>query len=273
MVVRTWNEMDRQTLGEVLPGAVVVLPTAATEQHGPHLATGHDALILGEVVRRAGEALASGIDVVVAPALAFGSSDHHLPFGGTLSLRTETYLNVVSDVLRSMVAAGARRVLVVNGHGGNQELNEIAVRDVAISMPEGRHAALAAGSWWTIAADALAGDDRFAGIRIPGHAGALETAMMLAFRPELAREDLPHRDHDPSLGTAIPGVRVEGEVRWPDFGGYTDSPAKARAEIGEAALAIAADALANAIEALATARTGSGSEARSGIRPGDAAAP
>lgn len=248
--------MNREALAEVLPRAVVVLPTAATEQHGPHLATGHDTLILEEIVRRAGERVSPEVEVVAAPVLAFGSSDHHLPFGGTLSLRTETYLHVVADLLRSMLAAGARRVLVVNGHGGNHELNEIAVRDAAIGLPEGRHIALAAGSWWEIAAGALAADARFADFRVPGHAGALETAMMLAHRPELVREALPARADDPSLGTAIPGVRVEGEVRWADFDGYTDSPARATAELGEAALRIAAESLADAIGALARADAG-----------------
>ncbi|HWV36347.1 MAG TPA: creatininase family protein [Thermomicrobiales bacterium] len=253
MAVRRWNEMNRRTLAKILPGAVTVVPTAATEQHGPHLATGHDALILDEIVRRAGDCVASDIDVVVTPTLAFGSSDHHLPFGGTLSLGTETYLRVISDLLRSLVAAGTKRILVVNGHGGNHELNEIAVRDVAISLPAGQHVKMAAGSWWTIAAGTRANDARFAGIRTPGHAGALETAMMLAFRPELVAADRPARENDPSLGTVIPGARIEGEVRWADFDGYTDSPALATAELGEAALAIAADALAGAIATLAYA--------------------
>ena len=249
-----WNELTRVDLGELLPRAVVVVPTAATEQHGPHLPTGHDTLIVEEIARRAAERVPAGTEVILAPALAFGSSDHHLPFGGTLSLRSETYLHVVMDLLRSIINDGGRRVLVLNGHGGNHELNEIAVRDVALQQPSHRHVALAAGSWWTLAMPGLLARDDLKGTRIPGHAGQLETAMMMAYRPGLVREPRPAREVDPSVGTPIPGARVEGAVRWTDFDGFTDSPARATAAIGEALLGIASEAVAEAIAALASAR-------------------
>lgn len=247
-----WNELTRDNLGETLPNAVVVLPTAATEQHGPHLPTGHDSLIVEEIAWRAAEQVPGEIDVVLAPTLAFGSSDHHLPFGGTLSLRSETYLHVVMDLLRSIITDGGRRVLVLNGHGGNHELNEIAVRDVALQKPPDRHIALAAGSWWTLAMPGMLAREDVRNIRIPGHAGQLETAMMMAYRPELVRAPRPARERDPSLGTPIPGARVEGAVRWPDFDGFTDSPARANARLGEHLLDIASNAVASAIAALAT---------------------
>jgi creatinine amidohydrolase len=257
MVAATeWRDLNRVELAGILPRAVVVVPTAATEQHGPHLATGHDAIILDEIVRQSVARVPSTVDVVVVPTLAFGSSDHHLPFGGTLSLRSETYLHVVSDLLRSMIGAGASRVMVINGHGGNHELNEIAVRDVALAQPAGRHVALVAGSWWTIAGRSLAEREEFAAVRTPGHAGQLETAMMLAFRPDLVREPRPSRQDDPSLGTMIPGARIEGEVRWADFDGYTDSPALATRELGALALDLAATSLAEALGTLARADVG-----------------
>ncbi|HEV2073181.1 MAG TPA: creatininase family protein [Thermomicrobiales bacterium] len=255
MSVMIWNGMTREALGSALPDSVVVLPTAATEQHGPHLATGHDALVLDEIVRRAAGQVDVRTNVVVAPTLAFGSSDHHLPFGGTLSLRSETYLAVVKDLLRSMIESGARRVLVVNGHGGNHELNEIAVRDVALVQPAEQPVVLAAGSWWAITAKALAGREEFGGVRVPGHAGQLETAMMLALQPELVEDGRPAREHDPSLGTRIAGLRVEGEVPWRQFDGFTDSPALATPALGALALDLAAGALAQAITRVADAGT------------------
>lgn len=243
-----WTELTRQELRRTLPGAVVVLPTAATEQHGPHLATGHDTVIVEEIARRAAGQAGEVATIVVTPALPFGSSDHHLPFGGTLSLRTETYLAVLKDLLRSMVAAGARKVLVLNGHGGNHELNELAVRDIA---RESDGVTLAAGSWWAIAAPVLATEARFADMRVPGHAGQAETAMMLALDPARVRDDRPTRRVDPSLGTLIPGARIEGEVPWTRFDGYTDSPAAATAEIGALALELASGAVAKALLTLA----------------------
>ncbi|MGN6484428.1 MAG: creatininase family protein, partial [Thermomicrobiales bacterium] len=102
-------------------GALVVLPTAATEQHGPHLPTGHDSVTVEHIARAAADA--SLAEVILAPVLCFGSSQHHLPFGGTLSLSTETYYHVARDLVESILASGARRVLLLNGHGGNQQLN------------------------------------------------------------------------------------------------------------------------------------------------------
>ena len=252
MPVHDWNELTREELGALLPEAVVLLPTAATEQHGPHLATGHDTFAVDAIARRAAACAGDDATVVLAPVLAFGSSDHHLPFGGTLSLRTETYFAVVKDLLRSIIACGGRRVLVLNGHGGNHELNELAVRDVALAQPAGTPVVLAAGSWWGIAAPALAARPELAGVRVPGHAGQAETAMMLALAPGRVREPrLTSREDDPSLGTRIPGARIEGEVPWTRFDGFTDSPAAATVELGTTLLEVTVAAIADALRALA----------------------
>ncbi|MGH3587728.1 MAG: creatininase family protein, partial [Pseudonocardia sp.] len=101
MTVHIWNELTREQLGAVLPDALVVLPVGATEQHGPHLATGTDALVVDAVARAAVAAAGTDRDLVLAPTLPFGASDHHLPFGGTLSLRVETMTEVVLDLARS----------------------------------------------------------------------------------------------------------------------------------------------------------------------------
>ncbi|HVL26358.1 MAG TPA: creatininase family protein, partial [Thermomicrobiales bacterium] len=171
-----------------------------------------------------------------------------------VSVRSETYLLVMKDLLRSMLTCGARRVLVLNGHGGNHELNELAVRDVAREQPEAAGIALAAGSWWTLAAPLLAAHERLAGVRVPGHAGQAESAMMLALRPDRVRSELlPSRDNDPSLGTLIPGARIEGEVPWTRFDGYTDSPAAATVELGAELQDIAVAAVAGAVTRLARA--------------------
>ncbi len=101
-----WTESTRDELRAALPESVVIIPTGATEQHGgPHLVTGHDTFPVVEVVQRAA-VLATG-SFVIAPALPFGSSQHHLPFGATLSLSTGTYYRVVRELVESEVAAGA----------------------------------------------------------------------------------------------------------------------------------------------------------------------
>lgn len=250
MTLTIWNEATREELGEALPGGVVVLPTGATEQHGPHLATGHDTFMIGHVAREAAGVAAESIDVVLAPALPFGSSAHHLPFGGTLSLATETYYRVVRDLIASILTDGARRVFLLNGHGGNHELNQLAVRDVAIAQPPDSGVVLAAASYWDIARAAIAADDRSADLTLPGHAGRFETATMLALDPSRVRERAP-RGGDPAAAEGIPGVRVEAADRWEAFDGYTDFPHRATPEEGAILLEIVIREVASALVAFA----------------------
>lgn len=250
MSLTIWNESTREELNTLLPGALVVLPTAATEQHGPHLATGHDAFLVTHIARQAAERAASAADIVLAPTLAFGSSAHHLPFGGTLSLRTETYLHVVRDLIESIVTNGARWVLLLNGHGGNHELNQLAVRDMAIALPPESRVVLSAASYWDIARGEVPRDERFANLVLPGHAGRFETATMLALNPSRVR-DRAQRDGDPSLPPPLPGVRVEAANRWEAFDGFTDFPHLATAEDGRVLLEVVIGAVAESIVALA----------------------
>lgn len=245
-----WNESTREELNRALPGALVVMPTAATEQHGPHLVTGHDTFMVSHIALEAASRAAETCDVVLAPALAFGSSAHHLPFGGTLSLRSGTYMDVVRDLVTSMVTSGATRVLVLNGHGGNHELNQLAVRDIAIELSPESGVVLSAASYWHIAEDAIASDKRLRALTLPGHAGEFETATMLALDPSRVRE-LPRRERDPAASERILGVRVESADRWESFDGYTDFPHRATAEMGELSLDLVIAAVAAAMVALA----------------------
>ena len=231
-----WNASTRDELNAALPGSVVLMPTGATEQHGHHLVTGHDTFAVTAIAYRAARAVPAGTSVIVAPALPFGSSAHHLPFGGTLSLATETYRAVVHDLVGSMIASGARRIFLLNGHGGNREINQLVARDVAMVQPPERPVAIAAASYWEIAAAALATDSDLGAVRQPGHAGQFETATMLAMTPEHVREPRPTRDQDPSLVPAIAGVRIETTGLWGSYDGFTDFPHRATVAQGQRAL-------------------------------------
>jgi len=113
-------EMTRQELRAIAGETTVVLPLGATEQHGPHLPAGTDFFTVDRLAQAAAERAAAEIAITVTPALPFGSSNHHLIFGATLSLRTETYYRVLNDLLRSLVTDGFRRIFLLNGHGGNE---------------------------------------------------------------------------------------------------------------------------------------------------------
>jgi creatinine amidohydrolase len=97
MAALFWSEMTREEISRAIGGAVSVLPTAATEQHGPHLPTGHDTFTVTEIARRAAERASESVPVIVLPPVPFGSSTHHVSFGGTLTLQSETNFSVIRN--------------------------------------------------------------------------------------------------------------------------------------------------------------------------------
>lgn len=238
-----WERSDREKLARLLPDAVVVLPIGATEQHGPHLPSGTDALIAHEIARRAADAAASrsGRPLVVAPTLAFGASDHHLPFSGTLSFSPGTMLAVLDDLFRSIAAQGGRRVVLLNGHGGNVGVCHAAAADAASTW------GLAVGhlDYWRLA-------EREEGLFIPGHAGEFETSLVLALDPTAVSESAP-RAAAPDL-PAVDDVDVHTAALWQAIEGYTDQPEKADGSAGarrlEHLVAQAAERLIELAEAL-----------------------
>src|SRR5215468_6609212 len=105
----TWPEIN--ALPRDIP---VVVPVAALEQHGHHMPVFTDSLLVGEVVRRVGVAMADR--VLIAPLMWLGNSHHHMDFPGTLSAAPRTYLDVLGDLLDNVVTHGFRRIVLLNGH-------------------------------------------------------------------------------------------------------------------------------------------------------------
>jgi len=241
-----YEEYTREELRAITPQALVVLPVGATEQHGPHLPVGVDTYAVTHIAHAAAEALAGQIPVLVAPTLPYGSSHHHLPFGGTLSISTETYLRTVGNLVESLIVGGFRRIFILNGHGGNNELIQLVARDMALRHP----ANIAAASYWSIAWDGLIAIDAHRQGGLPGHAGMFETSLMLALHPALIREPRPHRDDPGSTDPrgAVP-YRTELHGAWQRINGYTDSPDLASAERGERYLGVIVQEVAHAFSA------------------------
>ncbi|MGW0463064.1 creatininase family protein [Streptomyces tendae] len=241
----TWREVRRA--GEQ---GIAVLPIGSQEQHAGHLPMGTDTLLVEEVLDRALAVLdedPSAPEVVRLPALPFGHSPHHL-FAAAVSLSAATLGAVLDDVLDSLVTSGYRRVMVVNGHGGNDEIMRLAVKRFALRA----RVTVAACSYWTVTADE---DEDEAGRPdvTPGHAGWFETSLMLAARPELVRTPVPARtpveppplfDHPPH-----PGLTVERHGEWERVDGSTDDASGADADRGGRLLDDRARGLARAIRA------------------------
>lgn len=248
MTVLRWVEQTRETLNEVLPEALVLLPIGATEQHGPFLPTGTDHLMAQTVVERA-TAIADakgdvGRPLVIAPTVATGASDHHLPFGGTLSLTPETLHAVLLDLARSVAESGGKRLVIVNGHGGNHGVAHAA--GAAASNRYDIH--VATTDYWQ-----LLPSDASKGTNTPGHAGAFEASLVLATYPDLVKERPTRKDVPDTIPETLDGFVLHSKAIWSNMSGYTDDPADASATNGEAWLAAIAGNLADKLVELAKA--------------------
>lgn len=221
------HELNRVQLASLAPTALVLVPVGATEQHGPHLPVGTDFLVVEHVARAAAAEAAREVPLLVAPTLPYGSSHHHLPFGGTLSLSTETFFGAVFDLVVSLVRDGFRRVFLLNGHGGNDDLLRLVARDVSL-----QHAVdVAAASYWTIARKELVEAGAPGRGQLPGHAGFFETSLLLALRPDLVAAGRPERA--PAERDRQRPYSLEQHGAWQEIDGYTDSPAAADPSSGQ----------------------------------------
>ncbi len=230
-----FEEMTREQINAVAPRAIAVMPTAATEQHGPHMAVGTDTLLCTTVAQRAAEAAADEVPVVITPPLPFGSSHHHFPFGGTLSLTSETFAGVVTEVLEGLVRTGFRHLVVLNGHGGNKDLVGMASQDLVNRRDN--PATVASCNYWDIARPALVAAELLPATRIPGHAGHFETSAILSLRPDWVDEDARSKvrdmeDEGSGLDVDLTGAVVQTYGAWGKGPGHTDNPAAATGELG-----------------------------------------
>ncbi|WP_157553229.1 creatininase family protein [Jiangella gansuensis] len=229
--------MTRDELAALAPGATVVVPLGSTEQHGPHLPVCTDTAIVSAIAERAATEAARRVSVVVTPALPFGFAHHHLPFGGTVSLRMLTYLDVLTDIGASLHSSGFRRLIFVNGHGGN----DAAVRAVGdrLLYEAGLDMHVAGTSYWTCARKELAEMQGDFGGPIPGHAGVFETSCMLALGAEhVCADNLPPPEDSvqpvATLGGSPGAIRRPGI--WEISDGRTDDSGSATAGAGATAL-------------------------------------
>ena len=164
---------------------VVIVPVAALEQHGPHLPVMVDSRLVEEVSKRTASLGGDkGIPIITLPVVWHGLSEHHMPFGGTVTLTSKTFFLIVRDLIKSMSRHGFSKFLILNGHGGNITAAEVCAQDISmeLSLP------IVAATYWLEAAD------RFAKILETQtnvmHACEAETSMMMALEPNLVVDSL-----------------------------------------------------------------------------------
>jgi creatinine amidohydrolase len=212
---------ERMQSGEL---KACIIPVAATEQHLEHLAMEHDWRSVMHIARLAAQRLAP--QVIVAPAMNIGISEHHMQHIGTLTALPGSWLGVLFDAIRSMHHAGFQHILVLNGHGGNiapcqgiwgqfQQRLEFAQPHPAAQQPTRTPAAnLHFVSYWDLLPKSLA-EQHLKTRRWPGHAQEFETAFALAAFPENVRQEAMHDqpDQEPLAATAETGkILIEAIV-------------------------------------------------------------
>jgi creatinine amidohydrolase len=217
--------------------SVVILPTGSIEHHGPHLPLNTDALLAESLAVAAVEqGVAEGLDLWLLPTLTYTKSDEHHWAPGTMWLNHDTLMSTLVDLGRSVAATPARKLVFMNGHGGNSALLQVAVRElrrrfglVTFAMPAGVQRS------GTGAPDGSGGADEL-GFGI--HAGHGETSMVLHVRPDLVDMSLAERNVPEHLA----GLEYIGFNARPvsfgwlsnDFGpsGVIGDPTQATAEAG-----------------------------------------
>lgn len=174
-----WADQKASVFRDLPADLVAVLPVGAIEQHGPHLPVSVDRDLVEAVIDRVLPQLAGHQNVLVLPTLAVTKSNEHDRHPGTLSLSADTLLATLRDIGASVARTGVQRLVLFNGHGGNNAVLDIAARDLRIA-----HDLIVANcSWFGFAAfeEVMQGAD----LSYDLHAGDCETSPMLAAKPEL----------------------------------------------------------------------------------------
>ncbi|QVL30682.1 creatininase family protein [Telmatocola sphagniphila] len=225
-------------------GVVVVIPIAACEQHSLHLPVFTDTILTTAIAEGLERALQA--KVLLLPTQWLGASDHHLPFGGTLSAQVDRHIDLVGDLIRSVLKSQFTRIMILNGHGGNIDTMKVALQRLQPEFPD---RLMTAATYWEVA------EAEFAELgqgprRKMGHACEYETSMIMALRPDLVRTDRIRNDDTRYRDEACRGVYVAEDMSQCTRQGAVGYPEFATAETGKALLEAAVKRLGEVVEAL-----------------------
>jgi creatinine amidohydrolase len=231
--------------------SIIIQPFGAVEQHGPHLPLATDAIVVTAAAEAVVEQFGDASDLWLLPTLSYTKSNEHAWASGTVWLSANTLLAVIDDIARSLSLLPAKRLVFLNGHGGNSALLNVACREVRLKygfMTFLTHPHVPADHGGTSHEGEL-------GMGI--HGGIGETSVMLHLRPDLVDVTKAYRNVPESLA-ANAHVKFGGTVSFGwlsnDFGpdGHIGDPTGASAEIGARGFAASVATLGESFAEIAT---------------------
>ena len=226
---------------------VIVLPTGATEQHGPHLPCAVDTVISAGVVGHALARLPARVPAFAMAPITYGKSEEHLHFPGTITLSGQTLLATMNEIGESVYRAGFRKLLIVNGHGGQPQVMEMAARE--LRLRHGDFIVVPSFTWRVpnVAGQYMSEREK----KLAMHAGHAETAIMLALAPDTVHMEKAVANYPPEFPSKLLSPDGRPACAWTarDFGpsGIIGDPLPATAEQGRAILESLAGSWAAAI--------------------------
>lgn len=178
----TWTDIQEMPDKE---NVVIIQPVGAIEQHGPHLPIIVDSAIGSAVIGKALAKLDANIPAYALPPLYYGKSNEHWHFPGTITLSAETLLTVLTEMAESIYRAGFRKLVLMNSHGGQPQIMEIAARDIHQKYEDFLVFPLFTWRVPHIARELVSPKELEFGI----HAGDAETSLLLSILPEQVKMD------------------------------------------------------------------------------------
>lgn len=214
----------------------VMIPVGSVEAHGRHLPLGTDVFAPVEIAKRVEERLHRlGVEVLIAPPIWYGHTFVLDVYPGTINVAAEALKAYVREIMKEFAAEGFRRIVLLNGHGGNYSPLVLAAEEVAGEFPETEVWLI---NWWLDFRE-----DILSICSSQGHAGQDETSVMLAIRPELVKMEDARGEKRSSKVRVI--KKDIGRELFPD--GVNDDPSLATAEKGEAILSVVSEKIARLI--------------------------
>ncbi len=208
----------------------IVFPIAAHEQHGHHMPLHTDSFLLGEIIRRVEEQIRN--QIVLTPLQWLGNSHHHMDFPGTLSADPRLYLDLLKNEIECFLVHGFKRLVLINGHGGNIVPGSQAVFELRQKYRDRSDLLFLSGTYWE-SAPAVSPEDPFEQTAM-GHAGEWETSMMLAIHPDLVGDY--RSETAQAQGNAFPTATRGWTMKDRTARGHIGSPHAASAEKGQVLL-------------------------------------